>query len=171
MEDKKIGEHYYRFNKLSADDQGDVYFKLVPVLSASVAQVFPLVTQLLSSGRLGSVGDLLGLSLEEVLIMLPPIGEAIGKWPNEDRKAVIHKLLSCVERKPIDGVWSPIWNKQADMAMFHDINSSFMLQLKIAYFSLLENLSDFFTEFQRNSPAEFPLQHTTPSASRKKTSS
>jgi hypothetical protein len=144
MKEYRIGEYTYRSRQLSANDQSKVARRLAPLLTDALVGVMPIIFAKLGEGM--TLADIMSLPVEELATLATPLANALGKLSDADHDTVLGLLMSVVERKGEGGVWAPVWNLPAGMAMFQDINKSYALQLKIVGPALWENLGDFFSE-------------------------
>jgi hypothetical protein len=110
----EIGGNNYRASKLNAFQQLHVSRKLAGVLP----KVLPAIL-----AATEATGD-----IASVLTACEPAMEAVAAMPEGDVDFVFHTCLSVVSREQ-GTAWSPVWNQQAKVLQFGDIDLTQMTQI------------------------------------------
>lgn len=127
MVEFEIGGINYRAGKLNAFQQLHVSRKLAGVL--------PKVLPALLSANEAAGGD-----VSSLLAAFEPAAEALAAMPEADVDFVFHTCLSVVSRQQ-GTAWSAIWNHQAKLLQFSDIDLAQMTQ--IVFKILQDSLGNF----------------------------
>lgn len=129
------GNFNYQAGVIDARAQFHIVRRLAPFLGG-LAPVLGKVNSLKASG--GKASD---MSQDEMVEVLPKIGEALAAMDDDTADYVIFGLLSVVTREQGQGMgWAPVANGRA--LMFNDITMAQMITL--CGRALMANLGDFF---------------------------
>jgi hypothetical protein len=142
MADLQIGTATYRVTrKMSALRQFDVAAKIGPLLASGIGEFVPLFMQLRREG-FKSVTD---IPLDRFGQIITPVARELSRMTNEDRRFLVSACLDVVDRKE-DGKdgWGRVWNAEANVAMFQDVESDLSVLIRLVLFSLQETLGAFF---------------------------
>jgi hypothetical protein len=126
--------------KLNGFVQLAIFTKLMPLLAAGAGELAPLITELRAKGFSGMAS----MPLEHLGQIITPVAREFAKMTEEDRRFIVGSCLAAVERKQ-DGKegWHTVWNKEAQRAMFDDINDDLSVMLRITLFVLSETFAPF----------------------------
>ena len=136
------GVTYKRVRDMDVARQFDVAARILPLIASGFGELVPLFAQLKREG----------LSLKENMVdrisqIIVPASRELQKMTNEDRRFLMNSCLSLVDRKnPDRDNWEPIWNNEANVSMFNDINHDLSLVLKLMLYVLQETFQAFFPE-------------------------
>lgn len=129
MSDFVVNGQNYRAGKLPAMTQLHIARRLAPVMAALAP----------SLADMKSAGD---FSLSNMGAVLEPVAMAVGRLSDEDCEYVLGACLSVVSRKRDgDTGWAPIWNQDAKMLQFQELQ--LMDMLTIAGHVIVQNLGSF----------------------------
>lgn len=115
-----INGQQYRFGKLDAFKQFHVSRKIAPV----VPTLIPVFTEIASRGD-GFLSDTNRLA--ETLL---PFAEAIADMDDAKTEYVLATCLAVCQRNT-GNAWASVWNAQANVCMFDDMDMSVILPLVV----------------------------------------
>ena len=115
MTEFEIGGNYYRASKLNAFQQLHVSRKLTGVLP----KILPAML---------AATEAVGGDLTSLLTAFEPAAEALAAMPEADVDFVFHTCLAVVQRQQ-GTAWSAIWNAQAKLLQFDDIDLPAMAEI------------------------------------------
>jgi hypothetical protein len=141
--DLRIGAIDYKIGKLNVKQQAKVVRKLMPFAKA----IIPFVVS--GDGKPKAAA----MTSDQLVGMLGPLGDMVAAMPDKDWDDLVSTCLSVVRRQ--DGIgWQTVWNMQADMPQYADIELPEMLQLMGGV--LRYNLGPFMAALPQLSPSEPP---------------
>lgn len=135
----EIDGQKFKARPLSADVQFTLLRKASPLLASGIGEFLPLYMKLKKEG-LGKIED---IPLDRLVELLMPISKNLASLPEDDFRFIMRACLSQCEWFR-DGVWAHIWNAQASISMFEEINDDAMLQLRIVVSVFSWSLTPFF---------------------------
>lgn len=135
----EIDGQKFNARPLAADTQFTLLRKASPLLASGIGELLPLYLKLRQDG-LANMAD---MPLDRLAGLLVPISKNLASLPEDDFRFIMRSCLAQVEWQR-DGTWAQIWNAQAAMAMFDEINDDAMLQLRIVITVFNWSLTPFF---------------------------
>jgi hypothetical protein len=123
----------YQASKLCAMDQGKVYKRLVPCITA-LSGLFNDAAKILKNDK----ADVLDIRLDKGASAL---GNMFTNLKDEDYEYVVMNMLRAIERETGNGTgYSSV--VVGDSIMFDDINENIIIQLSLVWKALVFNFSD-----------------------------
>lgn len=142
MADLQLNGSTYRVTrKMSALRQFDVAAKVSPLLASGVGEFVPLFMQLRREG-FENISD---IPMDRFGQIITPIARELSRMTNDDRRFLVSSCLDVVDRKE-EGKegWARVWNAEANVAMFQDIETDLSVLIRLVLFSLQETMGAFF---------------------------
>jgi hypothetical protein len=139
----RIGDSSYTIARpMNAFVQTDVLSKISPLLASGFGELVPLFMEL---SRLG-ISNVAEIETAKLIAIATPVTRELSRMTDEDRRFVFAACLTCVDRKREgDKGWAPVWNENARMSMFQDINFDAFLMLRITMGVIQETFTSFFS--------------------------
>lgn len=114
-----IGEKQFRAGKLDAFKQLHVSRRIAPI----IPPLIPIFVKVAKDGDLTK-------DIEGFAAVLEPFAEGLAGMSDADTEYVFGTCLSVVKRQ-VGTNWTPVWNAQANVCMFDDIDLGEMIQIVI----------------------------------------
>ncbi|MCX5495368.1 hypothetical protein OSH11_11670 [Kaistia dalseonensis] len=132
MAEFEVAGVQYNSRKMDAFQQFHVARKLAPAVAPFMKAIGPMLVA-------SQAAETQPAALVESLL---PLMQAISDMPADDCDFIVQSCLSVVSRKQAGGGgWAPVWNKDAKVFMFDDIDMTAMLA--IAAQVIRENVGSF----------------------------
>jgi hypothetical protein len=123
----RVGAYVYHARPMNIWAQYQVLSKLGPLLSIGFLEGVALFLKLKRDGLQFQDAD-----LEDAAKLARPIAMELASMPPEHQRYIIENCLAVCDRKGDgDQVFSPIWNSQAGVSMYRDINEDAAIPLQI----------------------------------------
>lgn len=138
-----LGSATYRMSgKMNIFVQFAVVSKISPLLASGIGEIAPLIVQLKREGL--SMDE---LPMERLGQIITPVSKQLASMTEEDRRLIIGSCLGILTREDdIRKGWQPVWNKEAGISNFEDLNNELVLVLKLVLFVIQNTFSGFFPE-------------------------
>lgn len=114
-----IGENQFRAGKLDAFKQLHVSRRIAPIIPTLI----PVFVKVARDG--GVTQDIEGFAA-----VLEPFAEGLAGMSDADTEYVFGTCISVVKRQ-VGANWTPVWNAQANVCMFDDLDLGDMIQIVI----------------------------------------
>lgn len=128
MAEFTVNGHNYRTRPLNAFQQFHVARRLAPLLAEA-------------SSAFQSNADQPPQSLDQMVDLMKPVFDALGKMEDAELDYVMERCLSVTQRLQPGGSYAPMWNASARQPQFADLTVADLLQ--ITFQVIQENLGNF----------------------------
>ena len=137
-----IGDSTYRVaRKMNGMVQWDIFAKISPLLASGFGELLPLFVEMKSQG----MHSLAEVDIAKLAAIATPVAREFSRTSDADRRYVFSTCLACVDRKKDnEQAWAKVWNTDANVSMFSDINNDAILMGRITLGVLQGTFQSFF---------------------------
>lgn len=143
MSEFRIGDYTYKVGKLNAKQQLALLRRLGPAIASGIGEIVPLMAAAREAYEASGSIDPGSITATSAFSLIEPAAKALSVLTDEETDYVVNLCMNVVERKPDGGAWARVWNDQAQMSMFSDINDDLSVIIKCVANVVVHNLSNF----------------------------